>query len=247
MDVIHLTPTDIAANQKGQLSANQRSLLKRQRYFWIAGSLSLLVLVLSLTAVLILKFTTPTFANRGQLFIILPLCLLWLWLLRKMPNQWLQTNKDLQEGAVAVLENSVNCHFDLTIGMIQFVRYYLQVGKHDFRLTKELYDQFKNKERYRIYYAPHSITFLGAMPLVQPNQLGVEAKTNSEQLVEPLSARELEILALLAAGLSNKEIANQLSLSVNTIKMYASQIYQKLGVNRRTEAVAQARKFGLLS
>jgi predicted ATPase/DNA-binding CsgD family transcriptional regulator len=64
-------------------------------------------------------------------------------------------------------------------------------------------------------------------------------------IVEPLSARELEILHLIAEGLSNREIAQKLFLSLETIKWHNRQIYSKLGVNNRTQAVARAREFGL--
>ena len=65
-------------------------------------------------------------------------------------------------------------------------------------------------------------------------------------LVEPLTAQERAIVQLIAQGLSNKEIAAHLALSPNTIKMYTSQVYRKLGVRRRTEAVARARELQLL-
>ena len=66
------------------------------------------------------------------------------------------------------------------------------------------------------------------------------------ELVEPLTARELEILRLIAEGLSNREIACQLSMSVGTIKWYTGQIYGKLQVRGRTQAIARARAVGLL-
>jgi predicted ATPase/DNA-binding CsgD family transcriptional regulator len=62
---------------------------------------------------------------------------------------------------------------------------------------------------------------------------------------EPLSNRELDILRLLAQGLSNQEIAERLILSLETVKWYNKQIYSKLGVNSRTKAVARAREEGL--
>ena len=50
----------------------------------------------------------------------------------------------------------------------------------------------------------------------------------------------------MAAGLSNREIADELYLSVNTVKVYASRLYSKLGVHRRGEAVARAQELDLL-
>jgi predicted ATPase/DNA-binding CsgD family transcriptional regulator len=61
-----------------------------------------------------------------------------------------------------------------------------------------------------------------------------------------LTERETEILRLIADGLSNREIAQELVLSLGTVKWYARQIYNKLGVHSRTQAVAQAREAGLL-
>jgi LuxR family maltose regulon positive regulatory protein len=65
-------------------------------------------------------------------------------------------------------------------------------------------------------------------------------------LVEPLSARELEVLALIAAGHPNRAIAGELFISVDTVKRHVSHLLAKLGTTNRTEAVARARALGLL-
>jgi LuxR family maltose regulon positive regulatory protein len=65
-------------------------------------------------------------------------------------------------------------------------------------------------------------------------------------LSEPLTGRELEVLVLLAEHLSNKEIAARLVISAETVKMHASNIYRKLGVEGRGQAVARATALGLL-
>ena len=68
----------------------------------------------------------------------------------------------------------------------------------------------------------------------------------SSPLVEPLSPRELEILQLIADGLSNQEIGARLYLALDTVKGHNRRIFEKLQVQRRTEAVAKARALGLL-
>jgi LuxR family maltose regulon positive regulatory protein len=65
-------------------------------------------------------------------------------------------------------------------------------------------------------------------------------------LVEPLSARELEVLGLLAAGAPNRAIAEQLVVTPATVKKHLSRLFDKLGVANRTQAVARARALGLL-
>jgi DNA-binding NarL/FixJ family response regulator len=67
-----------------------------------------------------------------------------------------------------------------------------------------------------------------------------------EQLVEPLSERELEILALIARGATNKEIADQLYITEGTVKNHVTHILGKLGVRDRTQAALKARELGLL-
>jgi DNA-binding CsgD family transcriptional regulator len=63
-------------------------------------------------------------------------------------------------------------------------------------------------------------------------------------LPEPLSARELEILELINAGLSNKEIADRLVVAVATIKKHINSLYSKLSVTSRTRALVRARELG---
>jgi DNA-binding NarL/FixJ family response regulator len=72
------------------------------------------------------------------------------------------------------------------------------------------------------------------------------ASAQMEQLVEPLSERELEILGLIARGASNKEIADQLFIAEGTVKNHVTHILGKLGVRDRTQAALKARELGLL-
>jgi len=81
-----------------------------------------------------------------------------------------------------------------------------------------------------VYKAP-SIEFV-------PNQVEI-AKLN-------LSAREMDVLTLMAQGLSNKEIAERLYISLNTIKTHSAKIFEKMEVKRRTQAVEMAQRLGIL-
>jgi LuxR family maltose regulon positive regulatory protein len=69
---------------------------------------------------------------------------------------------------------------------------------------------------------------------------------SAQSLTEPLSQRELEVLRLIAQGLSNREIGERLFLALDTVKGHNRRIYGKLEVRKRTEAVARARELGLL-
>ena len=68
----------------------------------------------------------------------------------------------------------------------------------------------------------------------------------AQPLIEPLGQRELEVLQLMAQGLSNREISERLFLALSTVKGHNRNIFDKLQVQRRTEAVARARELGLL-
>ncbi len=80
------------------------------------------------------------------------------------------------------------------------------------------------------------------------NEMGLEIKTVKDQWESnafDLTSREFEVLALLNDGLSNKSISEKLFISVGTTKWHLNNIYGKLGVGRRTEALTFARDQGL--
>jgi LuxR family maltose regulon positive regulatory protein len=72
------------------------------------------------------------------------------------------------------------------------------------------------------------------------------AAPESGGLVEALTGRELEVLRLIAAGDSNRDIAGKLFITVSAVKKHTGNIYGKLGVNSRTQALARARQLKLL-
>jgi len=81
-----------------------------------------------------------------------------------------------------------------------------------------------------------------------PAQAAVEpfAPNTARQQTLGITARELEILTLVAGGLSNREIATQLFVSENTVKTHCARAFDKLGAVRRTQAVQRGKELGLL-
>jgi DNA-binding CsgD family transcriptional regulator len=212
-------------------------------------------------AALIGSLLVPGVVKLEALAVRVPLAICWLWLLRRALPQWQRINHDLAEGQVAAIEGRVQCDFTHSFGLLQFLKYRVHIGDHSFQVGRQTFFQFKHGTFYRVFYTPHAKVLLGALQLPDtPPMLRQEIQPphpDEEELVRKgdrpvpdlatsLNVQEIAILRLIAAGRSNKEIADELALSVNTIKMYSSQIYRKLGVRRRTEAVAYARTKGFL-
>lgn len=80
-----------------------------------------------------------------------------------------------------------------------------------------------------------------------PVPAGAPFVRNEARLAETgLTPRELEILSLIAEGLSNREIAERVFVSENTVKTHSSRVFEKLGARRRTQAVQRGKEFGLI-
>jgi len=93
---------------------------------------------------------------------------------------------------------------------------------------------------------PYLNTVLAAFQQKSMVHVRVREHTKTQALLDPLSERELEVLKLLAHGASNLEIAQELVIAVDTVKRHVSNIFSKLGIRNRVQAVRQARKLGLL-
>ncbi len=78
------------------------------------------------------------------------------------------------------------------------------------------------------------------------SRLTPKAKSPQESMVEPLSEREIQVLQLIAAGASNREIAETLVIAEGTVKNHVTHILEKMGVRDRTQAALRAREWGLL-
>ncbi len=121
-----------------------------------------------------------------------------------------------------------------------FIRTFVDEGPSMARLLYEALSQG---------IAPNYVRqLLAAFPVSEPEQTTPSQPDNSEfDWIEPLSEREVEVLQLIAEGLTNKEIGSRLYLSLNTVKSHTRNIYSKLGVNNRIQAVARAKYLEFLS
>ena len=121
-----------------------------------------------------------------------------------------------------------------------FIRIFVDEGPQMGRL---LYEAIK-----RDISPDYTSRLLAAFPVAEPEQTDPsKAQTLKSALVEPLSEREIEVLQLIAEGLTNQEISSRFFISMNTVKAHTRNIYAKFSVKSRTQAVAKARTLGLLS
>ena len=116
-----------------------------------------------------------------------------------------------------------------------FVRVFVELGPTMQALLARLSRQDAGVQR-----------LLSAFPDAAP-MAPVAASVSAAGLVEPLTQRELQVLALLQEPLSSKELAAKLDVSHATLKRHVANIYGKLGVTRRWDAVAQAQALGLIA
>ena len=120
-----------------------------------------------------------------------------------------------------------------------FIRIFVDEGAPMARLLYEALSRGVHPEYVR--------RLLAVFHIDEPEQAtSARTKAAGAGLAEPVSERELEVLSLIGEGLSNQEIAARLYLSLHTVKAHARNIYAKLGVSSRTQAVAKGRALGVL-
>jgi LuxR family maltose regulon positive regulatory protein len=126
-----------------------------------------------------------------------------------------------------------------------FVRTFVDEGPSMARL---LYQAVSRGTAGRDSVAQYASRLLSAFPVDETERTAPAQETAPvSELIEPLSEREREVLALIAEGLTNPEIAARLFIALNTVKAHAHNIYGKLGVRNRTLAVSKARALGILA
>jgi len=127
----------------------------------------------------------------------------------------------------------------LTLGVPEgYIWRWLDAGPGILPLLRELKDDHDLHQESRLY--------LDSLLDVFQITFGELTRPQTEVLPEPLTPRELEIVRLICEGYSNPEIASDLVVTINTIKKHTSNIYNKLGVRSRTQAIARAHELDLL-
>jgi LuxR family transcriptional regulator, maltose regulon positive regulatory protein len=119
-----------------------------------------------------------------------------------------------------------------------YVRTFLDEGKSMLQLLRDA-------SAWKIMPA-YTGKLLAALEAEQRESKDKPEQSHPQSLIEPLSQRELEVLRLIAEGLSNQEICERLFLALDTVKGHNRRIFDKLQVQRRTEAIARARELGLI-
>jgi LuxR family maltose regulon positive regulatory protein len=118
-----------------------------------------------------------------------------------------------------------------------YIRVFVDEGEAIVGLLRQLAKQRLEQEAAQIQL----VEILAA--LGQTVELAAPA---AQPLIEPLTDREFEVLQLIANGASNRDIGQELVISVHTVKKHVSNIFGKLGVNSRTEALARAQELELI-
>jgi DNA-binding NarL/FixJ family response regulator len=108
--------------------------------------------------------------------------------------------------------------------------------------TEKLYEAIRAAYRGESVLQPS----VAARLVAEYSRLAESAPRWSQELVEPLSSREMDVLRLMAAGDTNREIAQKLVVAEGTVKNHVTSIFNKLNVTDRTKAVVRARELGLV-
>ena len=178
---------------------------------------------------------------RSPLFLLLPVCLVWLWLLGRAPGRWLKAGADERAGDIRSVRGEVIVDARRGVGLIAPSRYALRVRNEMFEIGEFWAAQLIPGKTYTVRYAPRS------RAVVSIARQGAGAADAGDAVEIDLTRRERDLLRLIAAGLTGKEIARELNLSPATVRTYNSDLYAKLGISRRTQAVPIADRLGLTS
>ena len=178
---------------------------------------------------------------RSPLFLLLPAILVWVWLLGRAPGRWLKAGADERAGDIRSVRGEVIVDARRGPGLVAPSRYALRVRSEMFEIGEFWAAQLIPGKTYTVRFAPRS---RAVVSIARQDSAAVHAEAPADI---DLTRRERDLLRLIADGLTDKEIARELNLSPATVRTYNSDLYAKLGISRRTQAVPIADRLGLLS
>ena len=138
----------------------------------------------------------------------------------------------------------------LLIATLQYTEYRFVIIEHSFELygalVAILFASFGIWLGLRITRSRETVVVREVRVPAEAPALEPFAPNRAQQQTLGITARELEVLSLIARGLSNREIATQLFVSENTVKTHCARAFDKLGAARRTQAVQRGKELGLI-
>lgn len=125
--------------------------------------------------------------------------------------------------------------FTILIGQVRYIRLFLEEGQDIIRLL------FKSTKLHSVNQSPNASYLQLLLDSLQESSTPeTEDDPSNEKLPETLSQREIDILNCISRGMTNLQIGEKLSLSEGTMKGYNNQLFTKLGVRNRTQAIERA-------
>lgn len=212
----------------------------RSRQVLATGVLVLALLPLAALAIVAFALSPSRFMSSPAV-LVLPVALFWIWLLGRAPRRWLDARADERGGEVTSLRGEAVPGMRRGIGIIAPQHHELRIGDETFEIGRELAVGIVPGKTYTVRYAPRSRAVLA----VERQERAADRIEGGEDL--GLDRRDRDLLRLIARGLTDKEIARELNLSPATVRTYNSDLYARLGISRRTQAVPIAERLGLTS
>ncbi|MEA1942728.1 MAG: response regulator transcription factor [Pseudomonadota bacterium] len=224
------------------IAPGERRVLRAWRFRQALAACVLVLAVVPLTVLAAIAFAvSPDRFLSSPAVLVLPVTVFWIWLLGRAPARWLKAGADLRSEEVARVTGEAVPVVRRGIGLLAPLRHELRVGGDRFRIAPEQAEQIVPGRAVTVRYAPRSRAVLSI-----ERQSRTEHRDGADEDYG-LTRRERDLLRLIGRGLTDKEIARELNLSPSTVRTYNSDLYAKLGISRRTQAVPIAEKLGLTS
>jgi len=214
------------------MTPQERVRLAAFRNAKLGASLVLLLALLTLGGLAVLAVVNPSLVFQSPLMAFAAPALIAIVWLRHAPHQWRAAGKDIQQGAVETITGPVILRQRRRPGLFAGTEDILLAGDRRFSIEPAIADELVPGREASVRFAPLSGAFLS-----WGEQDALPAHPGSPA---DLTRRERELLALIAEGLTDKEIARRLNLSPSTVRTYNSALYARLGVTSRTQAIRVA-------